>query len=416
MKIHLLIILSVGLFCTYAISIPAQPMLVVLLMAKDEHKVIIPTLESYLSPEVKAGKVDSGEIAYVLYDTGSTDGTEILAKNFFEEKKIAHYVIAQEPFINFAESRNKALSIARQAFPHSTFILFPDAEWYLHGIDELLAFCRKEIKEFETGVIPPPYYCLRMERSDCYVSLTPRLMLTHDSVEFEGVVHECPTKYSDKRVPPKAYFEIGSSKFGADKSKNRWYRDRNLLLQDLQKDPSNSRSTLYLGLTEKWLGHDDIAYLYLKKRTQLPAFPEEDYYAIYHLGEVTERLSEIDPANYSWVEALGYYMEAYEMRPHRAEPLVRIADYYLRKENHAVSYLFAKRATELPLPIAEKEIMPISLDDWDYYRWELLSRAAWYVEEYAVGEAAAKKAIEARPNYAHLYSNLAFYWERNHTK
>lgn len=146
-----LLIISSSLFAT-----TPQPMLVVLIMAKDEHQVIIPTLETYLSASIKAGKPDSKEVAYILYDTGSTDGTELLAQKFFEEKKIIHYRIEKEPFINFAESRNRALSIARQAYPQSTFILFPDAEWYMHGFDELLTFCRQKIAEYETGVIPPP--------------------------------------------------------------------------------------------------------------------------------------------------------------------------------------------------------------------------------------------------------------------
>ena len=401
-----LLIISSSLFAT-----TPQPMLVVLIMAKDEHQVIIPTLETYLSASIKAGKPDSKEVAYILYDTGSTDGTELLAQKFFEEKKIIHYRIEKEPFINFAESRNRALSIARQAYPQSTFILFPDAEWYMHGFDELLTFCRQKIAEYETGVIPPPYYNLRMERPDCYISLTSRLFLTDDSVEFEGRVHECPTKSSGMQVPPEMYFEIGSSKFGNDKSKNRWYRDRNLLLQDLQENPQNSRSALYLGLTEKWLGHDEIAYIYLKQRIRLPAYPEEDYYALFNLAEVTKQLSEKDPGNYTWEEALGFYIQAYEMRPHRAEPLIRLAEHYLYKGNYAVSYLFIKRATELPLPVIEQEMLPFDVDEYTYYRWQLLSQVAWYVDEFQIGEAAVKKAIEARPNLPFLYSDLACYWE-----
>ncbi len=415
MKIqHLLslIILTISASTFAAIKDQKQPLMVVLLMVKDEHKVILPTLETYLSKDLKAGKPDTGEVAYILYDTGSTDGTETLARNFFEEHGIINYIIEQEEFINFAASRNRALSIARQAYPGSTFILFPDAEWYLHGFDELLTFCREKVTEYETGVFPPPYYHIRLERSDCYTSVTPRLFLTDDNVEFEGVVHECPTKFSEESAPTNVYIELGSSKFGADKSQNRWYRDRNLLLQDLQANPKNSRSVLYLGLTEKWLGHDHIAYIYLKKRVKMPESPQEDYFALFNLAEVTERLSCSDPENYTWEEALGYYMQAYAMRPHRAEPLVRLADYYLRNDNFAVAYLFARRATELPMPNVEQEILPIYLDDYDYYRFEVLSRAAWYAGEFEIGEAAAKKAIEGRPNYSHLYSNLAFYWER----
>jgi len=70
-----LLIISSPLFAT-----ASQPMLVVLIMAKDEHQVIIPTLETYLSANIKAGKPDSKEVAYILYDTGSTDGKMIYVR------------------------------------------------------------------------------------------------------------------------------------------------------------------------------------------------------------------------------------------------------------------------------------------------------------------------------------------------
>jgi len=381
-------------------------------MVKNEQEVIIPTLETFISAELKAGKKDSGEVAYILYDTGSTDNTIPLTKKFFEKYGIKHCQIVQEEFIDFATSRNMALAVARSTYPESTFILFPDAEWYMHGFDELLSFCREKVTEYTSQqVTPPSYYNIRMQCKE-YVSLTSRLLLTHDEVGFEGVVHECTTRYSDQAVPTTIHLEIGRSKFGADKSRNRWYRDRNLLMKDLQENPTNSRSVFYLGLTEKWLGHNAIAYHYLQKRVNMPTFPEEDYYALYNLAEVTEQLISEEPSKYTWEEALGHYLKAYSMRPHRAEPLVKIARHYLHEDNHPLSFLFARRACDLPLPSAEAEVLPILSEYYMFHRWEILSRSAWYVGEYEIGEVAAKKAIEAHPNSPHLYRNLSFYWER----
>ena len=52
------------------------------------------------------------------------------------------------------------------------------------------------------------------------------------------------------------------------------------------------------------------------------------------------------------------------MRPQRAEPLVRIAKHYLDENNHALAYIFAKRATELPVPTNEK--LTLDLDLYEY--------------------------------------------------
>jgi glycosyltransferase involved in cell wall biosynthesis len=399
---------------TYAVPEykPSKPVLVVLLMVKNEKEVIIPTLETYLPKYIKDKKQDTEDVAYVLYDTGSTDGTEVLAKDFFEKNGIKNFVIAQETFVDFATSRNRGLAIAREKYPKSTFILFPDAEWYFQNFDTLLAFCKEKALKFETGQeFAPPYYRLRMARSD-YVSVTPRLMLTKDDVKFEGVVHECPTKCSGHSAPTEAYIKLGTSRSGYEKSKNRWYRDRELLLRDFLANPKNTRSVLYLGLTEKWLGENKNAYTYLKIRVGMPTFEQEDYYALFNLAEVTEALADQYPESYSWQEALGYYHQAFNMRPHRAEPLVRIARHYLNQNYHHLCYLYARRAAEIAVPEVEAEVLPINTDLYQYDRWEILGRCAWYVADYELGEKACKQAIEAHPNSPHLYRNLSFYWER----
>lgn len=394
-----------------------NPLIVVLLMVRDEELVIEKTLESFIPDSVRYG-FDTGEIAYILYDTGSTDTTIEKTEALFKKYGLHHTVIAKDTWIDYAASRNKALETARTAYPQSTFILFPDAEWYLHGIDDLIEFCKKEKAAYDAGTTcPPPYYRTRMIKPGVYISLTGRLFLTADDVHFSKTddIHECPNKCSGLSTPESVYFEIGVSKEGSERSAARWHRDKERLLKRVARDPQDVRAVSYLGKTLQWLGENKDAYIFLKKRKELHSFPEEDYECLYHLAEVTEILSHDDPTNYTWQEALSYYLEAYSMRPHRAECLVRLAMHYLEAHQFGLSYIFAKRATELPLPNAEREILPISLYMYDFKRWEILSRAAWYVEEYAVGEAAAQKAIEAQPNVPYLYKNLSYYWEHKNS-
>ena len=244
------------------------------------------------------------------------------------------------------------------------------------------------------------------------MSLTPRLFLTQDPVEFEGVVHECPTSYSGENVPEPVYFDIGSSRFGSEKSQKRWFRDRELLLKDLQEHPDNPRTALYLGLTEMWIKDYENAYIHLKQRVTMSSFHQEEYWALYNLAELVETLSIEKPGTYFWREAQDYYLQAYQMRPHRAEPLVRIARHYAEKNEYATSYLYARRAAELPLPSIEEEVLPVFTRVYSFERWELLSRVAWFVKDYELGERAVKMAIEAEPNATYLYNTLSYYWER----
>lgn len=403
------------LFGCSALEAATSPLLVVLIMVKNEEEAIVPTLESFLATELAVGKEDPQDVAYLVYDTGSTDTTVARAEGFFKQYGIEQYhVISEEhptPF-HYANGRNRALELARQQYPSSRFILFPDAEWYMDDFDKLRCFCEEEARRADQGAELPSHYMITLVSPSGTIMPQARLFQTDDDIYFEGKKHEVPNKLTSTWVPRSIFMEYRTSRYGQEKSRNRWYTDRNDFMKELEKNPTDSRSTFYLGRTEQWLGHNHIAYVYLKKRVALPTFPEEDFSAMYNLALVTESLSYEDPDTYSWEEALGYYLKAYAMRPHRAEPLIRLAEHYIHEKNYETAYLFAKRAVELPEPDIAQELLPLDKEDYTFYRWDALSRCAWYVKEYDSGEFATNQAIEAHPNDTYLYGNLALYWDR----
>ena len=113
----------------------AKPIVTIALMVKDEEPVIEATLQTYIGRP---------EVAFFIFDTGSTDKTLQVAEDFFKKNNIKHYAFGQEPFINFAASRNRGLRLAEKAFPSADFIVMPDAEWYMSGLDTLVEFCKQE--------------------------------------------------------------------------------------------------------------------------------------------------------------------------------------------------------------------------------------------------------------------------------
>ena len=108
--------------------------LVGVFMVKDEEHIIKQTLEPY---------IDGGIKHFFIFDTGSTDKTIEVARAYFQERGITQYGIAQEPFIDFATSRNRGLDLARQKFPTAAFLTMPDAEWYLRNGEKLVEFCKE---------------------------------------------------------------------------------------------------------------------------------------------------------------------------------------------------------------------------------------------------------------------------------
>lgn len=424
-----------------------DPLLVIVLMVKNEEAVIVPTLEPF---------VQGGVDAFYIFDTGSTDQTVEVVTDYLQSCGV-RFAVGQEPFIDFAASRNRGLDLAQEAFPNCAFMCMPDAEWYIQNAQDLVKFCKEHLNDSEPG------YSIRIASTDLDFR-TPRLMRRSAHLRFVGKVHEVLSDACLTQVPGHVMFELRPSRFGADKSRKRWERDVEILLQGYVENPFDTRNLFYLAQTYWCLGDHENAYKFYHIRAPMTGWDEEDFLSWYRLGRITEDLarmqktpdlyipffsslssyfntaaetmfdtiserSEIQDGKqvqeeniqdnatsepqynrvYSWNEALGYYIKAFTMRPCRAEPLVRIAWHYLNQDNHAMGYVFALRACQIPYP---NDILMVEKELYEYERWEVLSRCAWYIGEYEVGFAAACKAKQARPDLTHIVRNARIFFDK----
>lgn len=413
MKImHTLICLIIALTAPCAVGAPTRFMnsftlqdpltLVVVLMVKDEEPVIKPTLESYV-----AGLTDEQKksLGFFIFDTGSTDKTIEKAEEFFVEQCIGNAAIAQEPFVDFATSRNRGLTLAEEKFPNATFIMMPDAEWYMVNMSGLMDFCH----EHKDAVQESSYLVRIMNPSiDFY---TQRLLRKSAQLRFGGVVHETIMEGTPYRVPGEMYFDLRPSKTGSDKSMARWKRDLELLLKHHNEHPNDPRTTFYLAQTYACLGDLENAYTYYKHRTTLAGWYEENFVAWYRLAQITEWLAQKEEkGEYTWRQALEYYLKAYSYRPCRTEPLIRIAQHYLAQGEHALAYLFGHRACEQPYP--SNDVLFVDKNAYDFERHDVVGICSWYIGEYEMGEHCVRCALENRPDMEHLKKNLKFYQDR----
>lgn len=390
-----LLMLSMVMYCSLltAITPKADPLLVVVIMVKNEETVIKPTLEPY----VKAG-VD----AFLVFDTGSTDETMAKAQELFDEYHVTNTHIIQEPFIDFATSRNRALDLVEEKFPGAVFMLMPDAEWYMHNVEGLLDFCTYHKNDLNAS------YLVRIVAPDLDFC-TQRLIRCGSKARFGGVVHESIEIGTREKVPGEVYFELRPEQRGIDKTQKRWLRDKELLLREFKRDPYSPRNTFYLAQTFECLGELEDAYKFYNIRSELPGWDEENFQTHYRLGRVAEQILMAN-GECDWPKALGHYLKAFSMRPTRTEPIIKIAHYYLRKGDHALAYLFAQRACQIAYP--SQDVLFVEKDMYDYARYDILGQCAWYLNEYEVGEEAVRKALKAHADYTHLHTNLAFYLNR----
>ena len=353
-------------------------------MVKDEA----PVIEKTLQPLVEGG-LDS----FFIFDTGSTDDTIARARKYFADHHVTHAYIQQEPFVDFATSRNRALTLTEQAFPTARFMLMPDAEWHLHNINELVQFCTTHAHDTE------PSYLVRITdvNLDFY---TPRLIRCRSNIQFIGVVHEVLNHATTQKVPPSCFFELKTTRYGQEKSRKRWTRDREKLLKEFEKHPQDPRTIFYLGQTNACLGDWKQAQQFYELRTTMPGWDEENFMARYRLAQAYEAMG-------TWDKALNSYLTAYSLRPHRAEPLVRLAQHYWDAGDKPLCYLFAQQAATIPYPV--QDVLFVEKELYDYTRYDLLGMSAWYVGAYDIGKNAVLQALKAHPEAAHLQTNLSWY-------
>lgn len=377
-------------------------LLAVVVMVKNEADVIIPTLKPF---------VEAGLQSFLVFDTGSTDGTQEKIRNYFKESSVCNAHIREEPFIDFATSRNRALDLAEEIFSEHTFLLMLDAEWYAHDIPTLIKFCIENKDYIAPGCTGSCYSMRLFTVQDAINNYITRLIRVGHNVRYIGVVHETIREVASGIVPDSAYFEYAPQKLGREKSNARLARDYALLKKSHENNPEDTRTLFYLAQTCQFMDAWDEAIFYYKKRLELGELSEEKYLAAYRIGYAIEVIMQESKnknieSSYRWEDALHYYLMAHSILPYRAEPLFRIACYYIRNNLHAVAYLFAIRAAQLPYPhngmFVEKKI-------YDYVRYDILGQCALYAGELEIGKRAVLKAMETAPDDECLHHNLKLY-------
>jgi tetratricopeptide (TPR) repeat protein len=367
-------------------------LLAVVLMVKNESVSIEATLSSFFH---------EGIHHFFIFDTGSTDNTVQLAMAFFEKHQLAGCV-RQEPFIDFSSSRNRALELAEQHFVTIPFLLMPDAEWFLYGGEQLLDFCAKEALEQTSQ------YMIRMKinRVEFYTS---RLFRRSAQVRFSGVVHEAPVaSLAPGKAPDSVCFELKASEQGKTKSSERWRQDLKLLFAAHIDNPTDSRTAFYLAQTYECLQDFERAYDMYQVREKLNGWDEENFMTLFRLGGLAQIKHKNNP-ELGWAIAMDYYLKAFSNRPHRIEPLIKIAEHFW-PNNIQTCYLFIRYAYDVPYP--EKDLLFVDKELYDYTRYEIMSRCAWHMGEFSLGEQATRLALNAQPNIPHLLKNMELYQKK----
>jgi glycosyltransferase involved in cell wall biosynthesis len=263
--------------------------------------------------------------SYAILDTGSTDGTERIIREFFEERAIPG-IVGSGSFRDFSQARNDALKLARatQRRHPADFFLLVDADMELKVAD-----------------IPDPFGALRAD-APAYTLLqcaggvsydNTRLLNTKVDASYRGATHE----YLDVAVAGRYDGATFIDYADGSNRENKAERDIALLLAEIEKEPENPRSWFYLGNSYMDIGKWPSAEFAYKKRIAIGGWNEEVHNAKVKLAHCLNNQG----VESQFVAAL---LDAYNFRPQRAEVLYELAKHFREKPNQQQTALLFCRA------------------------------------------------------------------------
>lgn len=396
-----------------------QRWLCLCLIVKNEAHILKQTL-THLMEQVP--QIDS----CCIVDTGSTDDTLTIIRDFFKEyqhRLVGHLV--ERPWVNFGHNRSEALD---ECFGLGEFILMFDADdlikntlppqpWEGYAHSNAVDGFSVRFRDENSGIEYWRQSIFRNNRTWCY----------------RGALHEYPclkdTTVTARvaRLAEDSNYSFDSRRLGArNLNPNKYRDDAALLLREVQKDPTNTRNTYYLAQSYFDAGMREEAAVWYRKRIQLdsssfadpklrkdkknkkkkrrpgketaekPHHPadEEVYFSAMRLGELAadvakkgdgkEHVSEnLESAQIE--KAVSLWQEAKSYAPERYEPLESIIRLLIHRKEWQRALVFA-RQVPLALSIPQHSNLYICHKVYDYQLHCGAAMAAAHCQEWALAK------------------------------
>lgn len=329
------------------------------MIVKNESKVITRCLAS-VKPIIDY---------WVIVDTGSSDGTQEIIKNFMKD---IPGELHERPWINFGHNRNEALQLAKGK---SDYVLIIDA-------DEVLLYD----KNFRLPNLDKDfYYITTLHGASEYV----RNQLINNTLSWRwvGVLHE----YLDCREACRSDLLAGvKNLYGTDgarsKDPKKYKKDAEVLEAALLAEPDNSRYVFYLARSYRDAGEPASALKYFTKRVEMGGWDEEIFWSLLEIGLAQQKLSMPEE---TVVKSLT---DAHTFKPGRAEPLFYLAKYHRTLGNWMEAYLAASKGLTLPLPSNERLFVQKSIYDYDILME--YSIATYWIGKYGESQSASEALLK----------------------
>ena len=314
---------------------------------------------------------------WIICDTGSNDNTPAIIINFFNKQNIPGELCYHE-WKDFGYNRTLALDAA---YNKTDYLLIFDADDSISG-------------NFKIPKLVVDKYNLFFG-SNHFKYVRPLLINNRKKWRFKGILHEYLEPLEPialEKTIEGDYFVISGREGNRNKNANKYLDDAILLEKEINLiQTSNSkdidllpRYTYYCAQSFRDSNDNKKAIFYYKKVLEYDTWIQEKYNAALTIGNLYEKLNNIENALIYWYKAITYDKE-------RREAVLKIMDYYFEKKNYFALNCLHEQIKNFTI---KNESTKLFLDCSRYHDNHYLnSIAACYISEWMSGYYSCKYLI-----------------------
>ena len=299
--------------------------IVYLTMVKNESKIILRSMEA------AAAFVD----AFVVCDTGSTDNTVDLAKDFIEKSNKPGGIVVHS-WQNFGHNRTLSFMACRDFV--KAVLGWDLARTYCLLLDGDMVF--RWTPEFSRDCLTGAGYSL-IQKSGALHYYNARLLRLSDDWKCIGATHEYWGGPGTKNLPVSTIW-IDDLNDGGSKS-DKFQRDARLLEAEREEQPNNPRTWFYLAQTYKDLGRIDDAIKAYERRIEIGGWREEVWYSHYMLSKLYATKNDLAMAEIWGSRAMAFHGA-------RAEAVYNLCRLFRERGQHYKAWYYYTVGSKIPFP------------------------------------------------------------------
>jgi glycosyltransferase involved in cell wall biosynthesis len=267
---------------------------------------------------------------WVIVDTGSTDGTQDLIKDFMSSIPGHLY---ERPWKDFAHNRTEALELAR---PHGDYSLIIDADDTIE-IDAGFVLPKLDADAYELAIERPLLHCYRKQ-----------ILRSDKPWRYRGVLHEMLTCDGAGAATRLEGVRIRCGHDGVRSRDPKVHRADIAVLEralETEQEPFlRSRYTFYLAQSYRDCGEEGKALETYLKRAELGEDVEEIFVSLYNAAKLTEDMQ------WPFDDVMSCYLHACDTLPSRAEAFHGASRLCRKAGKYQEGFEIAKRGRGLTEP------------------------------------------------------------------